>query len=428
LDLKTISIPVEEEFFDKAIHWAAGFPFSCVLDGNKYSVLNNPFRSIVAVGFSQIAEDNWEESIRLKRPDAWWFGYLGYDLLKGKFDQKNDSRPVFMDFPSFCFFEAMAVIERTESEIRVHHSSPEDILLSIRSHSPLPEVFPGLKLDFESASSKDTYFSNVWNVQDQIREGNVYEVNLCQYFQAKADQDGLSFFLNQNKAFPMPFAGWLKAGDLEIASGSPERYLKRDGDSLISQPIKGTAKRGKTPEEDIAQKQALLHSEKERAENMMIVDLVRNDLARVSETGTVEVEEMFGIYSFPSVFQMISTIRSRLRNDLDSVDAIRSSFPMGSMTGAPKEEVMNCIRKLETHRRGAGAGAMGYFGPGNEFDFNVLIRSLFINHSNQSCGFAVGSAITIDSIAEDEWDECKTKASSILSLCGSSWEELTVDR
>ena len=419
MDLKTISIPVEEEFFDKAIHWAAGFPFSCVLDGNKYSVLNNPFRSIVAVGFSQIAEDNWEESIRLKRPDAWWFGYLGYDLLKGKFDQKNDSRPVFMDFPSFCFFEAMAVIERTESEIRVHHSSPEDILLSIRSHSPLPEVFPGLKLDFESASSKDTYFSNVWNVQDQIREGNVYEVNLCQYFQAKADQDGLSFFLNQNKAFPMPFAGWLKAGDLEIASGSPERYLKRDGDSLISQPIKGTAKRGKTPEEDIAQKQALLHSEKERAENMMIVDLVRNDLARVSETGTVEVEEMFGIYSFPSVFQMISTIRSRLRNDLDSVDAIRSSFPMGSMTGAPKVMAMELIERYERTRRGLYSGALGYFTPDGDFDFNVVIRSILYNAASRYVSAQVGGAIVYDSVPEQEYEECMVKAEAMMRALGA---------
>jgi para-aminobenzoate synthetase component 1 len=157
---------------------------------------------------------------------------------------------------------------------------------------------------------------------------------------------------------------------------------------------------------------------------MMIVDLVRNDLARISETGSTKVDEMFGIYAFPTVFQMISSIRSELKNGLDSSDAIRSTFPMGSMTGAPKGEVMDWIQKLEPFRRGAYSGALGYFGPGNEFDLNVLIRSLFINHKDRTCGFAVGSAITIDSIPEEEWDECKMKARTILQTCGSRWENI----
>jgi para-aminobenzoate synthetase component 1 len=221
----------------------------------------------------------------------------------------------------------------------------------------------------------------------------------------------------------MPFSGWFKGNQFEIASASPERYLKKEGSSLVSQPIKGTIRRGANPEEDERLKHQLRNSEKERAENMMIVDLVRNDLAKVSVTGSTTVEEMFGIYPFPKVFQMISTVTSVLKPDLTMLDPILSSFPMGSMTGAPKIEVMKQIANLEPFKRGAFSGALGYFGPEETFDFNVLIRSLFINHQIKQSGFAVGSAITIDSVGQEEWEECKLKAAALLALCGSTWEE-----
>jgi para-aminobenzoate synthetase component 1 len=265
-------------------------------------------------------------------------------------------------------------------------------------------------------------------VQNQIREGNVYELNLCQFFTADAAPDGRSFYQRLNGKSPMPFSGWLKAGALEIASASPERYLKKTGRQLVSQPIKGTRPRGSSEAEDLELKNDLATSEKERAENMMIVDLVRNDLARVSETGSTGVPEIFGIYGFPTVFQMISTVTSTLQEGLDACDALDSSFPMGSMTGAPKSEVLQWIQTLEPFRRGGFSGALGFFGPEGDFDFNVLIRSLFINHTENKCGFAVGSAITIDSVPEQEWDECRTKAASILEICKTDWESIRWDQ
>ena len=222
----------------------------------------------------------------------------------------------------------------------------------------------------------------------------------------------------------MPFSGWFKAHEFEITCASPERFLRKDGSKLLSQPMKGTAKRGKTEEEDLANRQELLTSEKERAENLMIVDLVRNDLAKVSEPGSTKVDELFGIYPFPTVFQMVSTVSSELKDGNTFVDALLSAFPMGSMTGAPKIEVMKQVDKLEARKRGAFSGALGYVKANEDFDFNVLIRSLFINHNTNRAGFAVGSAITIDSDAEEEWLECSNKVTGILKVFGLEWEGL----
>ena len=360
---------------------------------------------------------DWQQTIRQKNPDSWWFGYLGYDV---KGTSANEQRPVFLQFPEWKFFEADVVFETSGSKLIVHSDDPEKLIEQIKS---LPEYTarPFLKNpSFSAALSKTEYLKNVERVKQLIREGEVYELNLCQYFQANWSPDGLSFFEALNKKYPMPFSGWFRSGSEEIASASPERFLKREGAELISQPIKGTARRGQTQKEDEQNRLALLNSEKERAENMMIVDLVRNDLAKVSKTGSTTVEEMFGIYAFPKVFQMISTVRSVLQNGLDTADALDSTFPMGSMTGAPKQEVMKRISALEPLRRGAYSGALGYFGPGTNFDFNVLIRSLFINHKTGESGFAVGSAITIDSDPEEEWEECRNKAAALLDVCGSS--------
>jgi para-aminobenzoate synthetase component 1 len=381
---------------------------------------------MLALGNQKVeASSDWASVLNAKNPESWWFGYLGYDLSRADVkSNKEDFRPVFQNFADVLLFEAEVVLEITEDGKVLQHAGPQDLMTRIHSQDSYTEKLPQTGLTFSSWKSREEYLKDIRIVQDQIREGNVYELNLCQYFTADQAPDGASIFLQLNQKFPMPFGAWLKGDDFEIASNSPERYLRRKENQLFSQPIKGTARRGKSEEEDAKIREQLFHSEKERAENMMIVDLVRNDLARVSKTGSTKVDEMFGIYPFPTVFQMISSIRSELKDGLNSSDAIWSTFPMGSMTGAPKGEVMDWIQRLEPFRRGAYSGALGYFGPGNEFDFNVLIRSLFINHKDRTCGFAVGSAITIDSVPEDEWEECKVKARTILQTCGSSWEEI----
>jgi para-aminobenzoate synthetase component 1 len=217
---------------------------------------------------------------------------------------------------------------------------------------------------------------------------------------------------------PTPFASYFKYDHQYLLCASPERFIKKSGDKLFSQPIKGTIKRGVDEAEDAQLKNELLHSEKELAENLMIVDLVRNDLARSSKTGSVNVDELFGIYSFKQVHQMISTVSSIIKNDTHIIDAIKHAFPMGSMTGAPKIMAMELIEKYETTKRGLYSGAIGYIAPNGDFDFNVVIRSLQYNAATKYLSYEVGSAITFDSIAEQEHDECLLKAKAIMDVLG----------
>jgi para-aminobenzoate synthetase component 1 len=211
----------------------------------------------------------------------------------------------------------------------------------------------------------------------------------------------------------MPFSALLKVENKYVLCASPERFLKKTGQTLISQPIKGTIRRGNSPEEDQTNYQILKNSEKEIAENMMIVDLVRNDLARSAVVGSTRVAEFFGIYPFRQVFQMISTIEAELSPNVSPQKAIANAFPMGSMTGAPKIRAMELIDRYENSRRGVFSGAIGYFSPQGDFDFNVVIRSLFYDASKQKLSFQVGSAITYDAQAETEYQECLLKAQAI---------------
>jgi len=415
--LNSLQLPYSEPLIRKVHSWLSRQPFAVILDGNNYTYPQQPFPLLMAGGTKAVpVGKSWQEMFLKEKPASWWFGYLGYDL-KGK--AEDESREPFIGFPEQGIFEAEAVFERKGDFIQLHSSNPDSLyaeVLNLPEYQPLDLTeFP----PFRPAVSKQAYLSHVEKVRQLIREGDVYELNLCQFFESKSAPNGLDFYLSLNRLFPMPFSGWFKSGNLEIASASPERFLRKTGNELISQPIKGTAPRGSTEEEDRQNRQRLFESPKERAENMMIVDLVRNDLAKVSRIGSTTVEEMFGIYDFPTVFQMISTVRSVKAADKSNADVLESAFPMGSMTGAPKSEVMKQIRSLEPICRGAYSGALGFFGPDGDFDFNVLIRSLFINHEKKQCGFAVGSAITIDSNAEEEWAECMAKAAALLKVCGN---------
>lgn len=224
--------------------------------------------------------------------------------------------------------------------------------------------------------------------------------------------------MNSYAKTPRPFASFLKMDNKYIISASPERFIKLKDNKIISQPIKGTASRGKTEAEDKENKKQLSESEKERAENMMIVDLVRNDLAKSSRSGSVKVEEIFGIYSFQQVHQMISTISAHKRKETHPIDVIKNAFPMGSMTGAPKIRAMKLIERYENSKRNVFSGSIGYFNGENEFDFNVLIRSIYFDKESKNLNYQVGSAITYDSDAEAEYEECLLKAKAIEKTLG----------
>lgn len=413
MEFRKIQVSSKNVSLLQLLSWANSFPFACFLDGNGYSRYpHGPFPFVLAVGSSkaEVKSDSIFDALNRKSAD-WWFGYLGYDL-KNEIAGLGSQPPDRWNFPASSFFKADVLVEWKEDYLNLSAAEPESVWEQIEAQSI--QAFPTRQtIEIRDFQSKENYCRVVEQIQEGIRQGDVYEVNYCRFFECGDSVNGLEAFLGLRKISPSPFSGWYKTPELEIASASPERFLKKSGCHLISQPIKGTAPRRHDPIADQAEIQALLHSEKERAENLMIVDLVRNDLARVSVPGSTQVSELFGIYSFPQVHQMTSTIESVLRPGTELSAVFHSTFPMGSMTGAPKLEVMKWIDRLETQQRGAFSGALGCISPENDFDFNVLIRSLFINHRLNITGFAVGSAITIDSVAEQEWDECENKAAAI---------------
>jgi len=254
-------------------------------------------------------------------------------------------------------------------------------------------------------------------IKEHISRGDIYVTNFCQeFFAENAHIDPLGIFFQLNSISPNPFGGFFKLKNNYILSASPERFLAKRDRKLISQPIKGTAKRGQTPQEDEGIKQQLRNHAKELQENVMIVDLVRNDLTRSAKQGTVKTEELFGIYSFKHLHQMISTVVCELQDGLSAIEAIKRSFPMGSMTGAPKISAMRLMERYERSKRGVYSGAMGYFSPDDDFDFNVVIRTLLYNADERYLSFHTGSAITYHADAEQEYEECLLKAKAILEV------------
>ena len=274
-----------------------------------------------------------------------------------------------------------------------------------------------LNTTFQPRISKEEYLHQVVALKNEIQLGNIYEVNFCQEFYAENVEleDPISTYFKLNKLTKAPFSCYVSLNNFQIFSGSPERYIKKEGSRISSQPIKGTSKRGQTIEEDNALKEALLADPKERAENVMIVDLVRNDLSKIATRNSVKVDELLGIYTFETVHQMISTISCEVKESTSFLDILNATFPMGSMTGAPKHSAMKLIEKHENFKRGIYSGAVGYIAPNGDFDFNVVIRTLIYNRDKKYLSCPVGGAITIQSSPEAEYEECSIKVQSILN-------------
>ncbi len=417
--MKTTSINNKPQFLEKALHWANGFSHCAYFQSNGISYPYQGFNEILAVGVKRIFVPNEKdrfEALSVFHQNKWLFGYLGYDL-KNDTENLSSSNTDHVQFPEISFFEPEHLLLFKGNEIEIW--SEEDVLGQIE------------KTEFNSSQSKlnapqasitkAAYLDIIEKLRQHIEEGDCYEINFCQEFHGEIENiNPVQLYLALNQLSPSPFSCFQKHDEHYILSASPERFIKKESDKIISQPIKGTRPRGKSTTEDEALKKELRSDEKELAENMMIVDLVRNDLARSSKIGSVKVEEIFGIYSFQQVHQMISTIVSEKREDVSAFEVIKNAFPMGSMTGAPKVKVMQLIEQYESTKRGAFSGAAGYISPNGDFDFNVLIRSLFLNSASKTYSFQAGSAITYDSIPEKEYDECMVKAKAIISLIQQS--------
>ena len=270
-------------------------------------------------------------------------------------------------------------------------------------------------IETKSRISKEEYISTIEKLLTHIKRGDCYEINYCQEFYAEeANIDPLHVYNRLMEVSPNPFSCYYKLKDKYVICASPERFIQKRGNRILSQPIKGTAKRDLTNQgKDQVLKKQLFESEKDKSENVMVVDLVRNDLSRVCKVGSVEVDELFGVYSFPQVHQMISTIKGELIDGISFAEIIKACFPMGSMTGAPKRRVMELIELYEKTKRGIYSGAVGYINPEKDFDFNVVIRSILYNATNQYLCYLVGGGITFYSDPENEYAECLLKATAI---------------
>jgi para-aminobenzoate synthetase component 1 len=350
----------------------------------------------------------------------WIFGYLSYDL-KNDIERLTSSNPDGLHFPELYFFQPKKLIGIEGTTVTFHYLNmvAEEIDEDFRS---IAEVSKTASRQLETKSNikiklrifKDEYFGRVNKMLGHIQRGDIYEANFCQEFYAENTEiDPLRTYLKLNSITRAPFSTFLKLNDKYLLCSSPERYVKKLGNKVISQPIKGTAKRSQDSHEDQLLVTALEKDEKERAENIMIVDLVRNDLSKSALKGSVEVEELCKVYTFDQVHQMISTITAEVSSTKNPVDIIRETFPMGSMTGAPKVSAMRIIEELEASKRGLYSGTVGYFTPENDFDFNVVIRSILYNRTAQYVSFSVGSAITAKAIPEKEYEECLLKAKAM---------------
>ncbi|WP_375418809.1 anthranilate synthase component I family protein [uncultured Hymenobacter sp.] len=347
-------------------------------------------------------------------------GILSYDL-KNEIEALRSDHPDHLEWPALHFFEAASWLRWTADEAIEFHGSPQALaaLLAATSQPDLPEeppAGPTLRARLPPAD----YLNAVRQVQQDILNGEVYELNLCQeFFAENVTLDPVAAFWRLQAAAPAPFAGFYKCQQRYLLGASPERFVQRRGDELLSQPIKGTIARGPTPLADADARERLRNDPKEQAENLMIVDLVRNDLARVARTGSVRVPELFGLYPFRHVWQMISSVTATARPGLGLADVLRAAFPMGSMTGAPKIRAMQLIEKYERSRRGLYSGSLGVVWPTGDFDFNVVIRSLYYRADSGYLSLQVGSAITYDAVPEREYEECLLKARGVLEALGA---------
>ena len=405
-----------QSFKLKALQWANTFDICACFDSNGYSDKYGRYDMLLAAGSSaQLSLNAGHAFDELKsfynEQQSWTFGLLTYEL-KSEIEALHFFNPDYLLFPDLFFFVPQHLILIRDNEIEIILG--DDNILDLIDQITVADHL-GHTVSIQARISRELYIKTVGELQRHILRGDIYEVNFCQeFFAENAFIDPLTVYRELNQISPTPFSGFFKLNQQYILSASPERFLCKRGDKLVSQPIKGTARRSPDPLEDQLIKDRLKADTKEQAENVMIVDLVRNDLTKSAVKGSVKVEELFGIYGFAQVYQMISTVSCELDPQVHIIDAIKNTFPMGSMTGAPKIRAMQLIEQYEFSKRGVYSGALGYITPEGDFDFNVIIRSICYNALKKYLSFQVGGAITYASDADKEYEECLLKASAII--------------
>ncbi len=422
-------------FKSQLLQWASQFSNLAFLNSNttgseNHSNINvNTYDLVVGVDAICELKCSFEGAFKqlekfIESINDWCFGYLSYDLKndveKTLFSKNQDS----LEFPDLHFFQPRLVFMLKETRLEVSffennyaESQLQKLIEEINSIDLRNEFIRYNAAEIQAQVSKENYFKNVAAIKHHIQQGDIYELNYCIEFVTQQHHVQAHLLYEQlNSISQTPMSCYYKSDFVHLCCASPERFLKKTGTKLISQPIKGTRKKGTTEVENNQLRKELLNDAKERSENVMIVDLVRNDLSRSASKGSVKVEELFGVYSFQQVHQLISTVSCELSSEIHFIDAIKNAFPMGSMTGAPKVRAMQLIEQFENSKRGAYSGAVGYITPEKDFDFNVVIRSILHNSKTNTSSFMVGSAITANSITENEYDECFVKAAALFQV------------
>lgn len=415
-------------FKNQLLHWSNQHREVAFLDSNTYHQKYSSYDVVLAVeAFTSIKtdvknafQDLYQYQSQMK---DWLFGYLSYDLKNDTEDLQSNNYDG-LAFPDLFFFQPKKLFLIKENQVEMQYlrmcddeiESDFSAIVSLE----LCDFSTSREIAIQQRISKENYLSKVSKMLEHIHRGNIYEANFCmEFFAENAHVEPLEIYQKLNAISEPPFAVYFKNDHHYLLSASPERYLRKEGNKVISQPIKGTSKRSEVTIIDEQLKVDLAQNEKERSENIMIVDLVRNDLAHTATKGSVQVEELCQIYSFKQVHQMISTIVSEVENTTSPIEILRNTFPMGSMTGAPKISAMQIIEALEETKRGLYSGAVGYFTPIDDFDFNVVIRSILYNSKKQYLSFSVGSAITSQSVPENEYEECLLKAKAMFEVLQS---------
>lgn len=430
---ETLFFPSENISAEKLLHWAKQFNVFTLLNSNIKA--DNPkdsyskFDLLLAVKpveqFCDEGTHAFEIIKNFPQKNDWHILHLSYDL-KNRIEELKSQNSDGVKFPEFLFYCPSIVFEIKNNKLAIHFfrefNSEEEIAEIVKTIESLQikKSFIKPEVEIKSRISQDEYISTINSIKEHIQQGDIYEMNYCQEFYSEnAVIDPYQIYHELNEISPMPFSVFSRYDDHYLMCASPERYLAKRENKIISQPIKGTAARGKTKEEDSKIKEALFNDEKERSENVMIVDLVRNDLSRTATKGSVHVEELFGIKTFKQLHQMVSTITSEIETGKDTADLLKTIFPMGSMTGAPKIRAMQIIEETEKTKRGLYSGSVGYISPNGDFDFNVIIRSILYNQKEKYLSFTVGSAITIGAKAEKEYEECLLKAAAMKKVLGN---------
>lgn len=421
--VKTYEVSNVRDFSDQLFAWSQQYETVMWLDSNEYEQSYSSFEKALAIQeFTAIKTDYFNAFEKLKEYQLvtkdYIFGYISYDV---KNDTERISSQNFdgLQFPDLYFFQPKKLIFINGNTIefkylRMIDDEIESDFEAITNQGSLPKSKDNSEVKIKLRIHKDEYHGKVTKALEHIHRGDMYEANFCQEFYAEdCEIEPYHVFKDLNKISEPPFAVFFKNEDRYLLSASPERYLRKEGLKIISQPIKGTAKRLLSPIDDQKIAHDLMRDEKERAENVMIVDLVRNDLSKSSKKGSVRVEELCKVYTFKQVHQLISTVVSEVKDEVHPVDVIKDTFPMGSMTGAPKLSAMQIMEELEETKRGLYSGTVGYFTPEGDFDFNVVIRSILYNALKRYVSLSVGSAITAKSNPEKEYEECLLKAKAM---------------